>query len=301
MKPSLVVLAAGIGNRYGGLKQVDAFGPNGETIIDYAVFDAMRSGFGRVVFVIRRSIEKEFRSAFLARLEGLVDVSCVFQEIGDIPAGCPVPEGRTKPWGTSQAVLAAAAEIREPFAAINADDFYGRSAFEAMAAFLRERENGESRYALVGYRLDRTLSEHGSVARGVCEVGPDGLLTGIVERLNIARAAGRILASGEGGGEIELSPDTIVSMNFWGFTPTFFDHVRREFETFVKTCPDPLKSEIYIPLVVNELIRRGQAVVRVLESPAAWFGVTYREDKPRVADAIRGLVDSGVYPARLWP
>jgi hypothetical protein len=300
MKPSLVVLAAGIGNRYGGLKQVDAFGPNGETIIDYSVFDAVRSGFGRVVFVIRRSIEQEFRRAFLSRLERQVEVSCVFQEIGDVPAGCRVPEGRTKPWGTSQAVLAAASDVRVPFAAINADDFYGRSAFEAMAGFLGERESGESRYALVGYRLDRTLSEHGSVARGVCEVGPDGFLTGIVERLNIARAEGRITAAGDGGGEIDLSPETIVSMNFWGFTPTFFEHARREFEEFVKSCPDPLKSEIYIPLVVNNLIRRGQAVVRVLESPADWFGVTYREDKPRVAASIRSLVDSGAYPARLW-
>ena len=300
MKPCLVVLAAGIGNRYGGLKQVDAFGPNGETIIDYSVFDAVRSGFGRVVFVIRRSIEEEFRRAFLSRLEGRVEVSCVFQEIGDVPAGCSVPDGRTKPWGTSQAILAAASEVRVPFAAINADDFYGRGAFEAMAGFLRERENGESRYALVGYRLDRTLSEHGSVARGVCEVGPDGFLTGIVERLNIARAGGRIRASGDDGGEIDLSPETIVSMNFWGFTPTYFDHALREFETFVKTCPDPLKSEIYIPLVVNSLIRRGLAAVRVLESSDAWFGVTYREDKPRVAAAIRSLVDSGAYPARLW-
>ncbi len=300
MKPSLVVLAAGIGNRYGGLKQVDAFGPNGETIIDFSVFDALRSGFGRVVFVIRRSIEKEFRRAFLSRLEGRAEVACVFQEIGDIPAGCPAPEGRTKPWGTTQAVLAAASAVGEPFAAINADDFYGRSAFETMAGFLGDRENGESRYALVGYRLDRTLSEHGSVARGVCEVGTDGLLTGIVERLNVVRSGGRILAAGEGGGTVELGPERIVSMNFWGFTPTFFDHAGREFETFVRTCSDPLKSEIYIPLVINALVRRGEAVVSVLESSDAWFGVTYREDKPRVEAAIRGLVESGIYPSPLW-
>ena len=300
MKPSLVVLAAGIGNRYGGLKQVDAFGPNGETIIDYSVFDAVRAGFGRVVFVIRRSIEEEFRRAFLSRLEGRVDVSCVFQELEDVPAGCLVPAGRTKPWGTSQAVLAASAVVREPFAAINADDFYGRSGFESMAAFLSERENGEPRYAMVGYRLDRTLSEHGSVARGVCEVGPDGFLTGIVERLNIARSGGVIRAAGDGGAGIELRPDAVVSMNFWGFTPTFFDHARREFEAFIKSCPDPLKSEIYIPLVINDLILRGLAVVRVLESADSWFGVTYREDKSRVAAAIRALVESGAYPSRLW-
>jgi NDP-sugar pyrophosphorylase family protein len=300
MKPTLVVLAAGIGNRYGGLKQVDAFGPNGETIIDYSVFDAVRAGFGRVVFVIRRAIEKEFREAFLSRLEGRVEARCVFQEIRDVPPGCAVPEGRTKPWGTSQAVLAAASEVREPFAAINADDFYGRSAFEALAGFLRERGNGESRYALAGYRLDRTLSEHGSVARGVCEVGPDGLLTGIVERLNIAPSAGRIRYVGEDGRETELAPDTVVSMNFWAFTPTFFDHARREFEVFLKTCPDPLRSEFFIPLVVNELIRLGRAEVRVLPCSSDWFGVTYREDKPRVTAAIRGLVEAGVYPSRLW-
>jgi hypothetical protein len=300
MKPTLVVLAAGIGNRYGGLKQVDAFGPNGETIIDYSVYDAVRAGFGRVVFVIRRSIESEFRSAFLSRLEGRVDVRVAFQELENVPAGCAVPAGRTKPWGTSQAVLAAFSEVREPFAAVNADDFYGRGAYEAMAGFLRERSVDESQYALVGYRLDLTLSEHGTVARGVCEVGPDGFLTGIVERLGIGRSGGKIRFLGDDGRETELAPKTVASMNFWGFTPTFFDDVRTEFEAFLKSCPDPLKAEIYIPLVVNALIRAGRARVRVLESPDAWFGVTYREDKPRVTAAIRALVESGAYPERLW-
>jgi hypothetical protein len=300
MKPTLVVLAAGIGNRYGGLKQVDAFGPNGETIIDYSVFDAVRAGFGRVVFVIRRSIEKDFREAFLSRLEGRVDVRLAFQELEDVPAGCVVPEGRTKPWGTTQAVLAAASEVGEPFAAINADDFYGRSAYRSMAGFLGGLRNDETSYSLVGYRLDRTLSEHGSVARGVCEVGPDGFLTGIVERLNVGRSGGRIRYAGEDGHEKAMPPETVASMNFWGFTPAFFGQAMGEFEVFLKSCPDPLKSEIYIPLVVNNLIRSGRARVRVLESSDAWFGVTYKEDKPRVTAEIRALVEAGAYPARLW-
>jgi NDP-sugar pyrophosphorylase family protein len=300
MKPTLVVLAAGIGNRYGGLKQVDAFGPSGETIIDYSVFDAVRAGFGRVVFVIRRSIEKDFREAFLSRLEGRIDVRLAFQELGDVPAGHVVPEGRTKPWGTTHAVLAAASEVGEPFAAINADDFYGRGAYAAMAGFLGGLGNNETIYSLVGYRLDRTLSEHGSVARGVCEVGPDNRLTGIVERLNVVRTGGRIRSVGEDGRETALAPETIVSMNFWGFTPAFFGQARSEFEAFLKSCPDPLKSEIYIPLVVNNLIRGGRAEVRVLESTDAWFGVTYREDKPRVMAEIRALVEAGVYPNKLW-
>jgi len=266
MKPTLVVLAAGIGNRYGGLKQVDAFGPSGETIIDYSVFDAVRAGFGRVVFVIRRSIEKDFREAFLSRLEGRIDVRLAFQELGDVPAGHVVPEGRTKPWGTTHAVLAAASEVGEPFAAINADDFYGRGAYAAMAGFL----------------------------------GPDNRLTGIVERLNVVRTGGRIRSVGEDGRETALAPETIVSMNFWGFTPAFFGQARSEFEAFLKSCPDPLKSEIYIPLVVNNLIRGGRAEVRVLESTDAWFGVTYREDKPRVMAEIRALVEAGVYPNKLW-
>ena len=300
MKPTLVVLAAGIGNRYGGLKQVDAFGPGGETIIDYSVFDAVRAGFGRVVFVIRRSIEKDFRAAFLSRLEGRVDVRLAYQEIEDLPAGFAVPDGRVKPWGTTHAVLAAAPEVGEPFAAINADDFYGRGAYSVMAEFLGAAESNEARYALVGYRLDRTLSEHGSVARGVCDVGPDGRLTGIVERLGVARAGERISARGEDGQEIRLEPEAVVSMNFWGFTPSFFGQARTEFEAFLKSSSDPLRSEIYIPIVVNNLIRSGQAEVRVLESADAWFGVTYREDKPRVMAEIRALVESGAYPVRLW-
>jgi hypothetical protein len=301
MTPTLVVLAAGIGNRYGGLKQMDGIGPSGETIVDYSIFDAVRAGFGRVVFVIRRSIEKEFGEVFLSRLSGRVRVDCVFQEIEDVPPGCVVPDGRVKPWGTSQAVLAAAGTVQEPFAAINADDFYGRGAFGAMADFLRSRQAGESSYSLVGYRLDRTLSEHGAVARGVCEVGPAGFLTGIVERTHVVREGGVIRTRDESGREAILKPETTVSMNFWGFTPTFFDFARSEFRDFVQTCPDPLKSEIYIPLVVNKLILDGRATVRVLDCSEGWFGVTYREDRPRVVAAVRALVASGAYPTPLWP
>jgi hypothetical protein len=300
MKPTLVVLAAGIGSRYGSLKQMDRVGPSGETIIDYSLYDALRAGFGKAVFIIRRDIEAEFREAFLIRLAGRIDADVVFQQIDDLPPGFRVPAGRTKPWGTSHAVLMAAPKIREPFAVINADDFYGRDAFERMGRFLRGLAASEPRFAVVGYGLRSTLSEHGSVARGVCEVGPDGYLSDIVERTRIERDGDAIIDRAAEGAPILLPESTVVSMNFWGFTPLYFGRARVAFEEFLRARSDDPKAEMYIPLVVNDMIKSGRATVEVLPTTSQWFGVTYREDKPRVVAELEKLVAAGEYPESLW-
>ncbi len=300
MKPTLVVLAAGIGSRYGSLKQMDRVGPSGETIIDYSIYDALKAGFGRAVFVIRRDIEPEFRTIFVDRLRGKAEIECVFQELGDLPPGFEVPAGRKKPWGTAHAVLMAAPKVREPFAVINADDFYGRGAFLAMAGFLRRIPPDADDYAVVGYGLRSTLSEHGSVARGVCDVDDSGYLKGIVERTSVERTAAGIVSRDAEGRMTALAEDTVVSMNFWGFTPGCFGHTRREFEGFLRARGDDPKAEMYIPLVVNALVSAGLAKVRVLPTDEKWFGVTYREDKPRVKAEIEALVAAGEYPRALW-
>jgi hypothetical protein len=300
MKPTLVVLAAGLGSRYGSLKQMDRVGPSGETIIDYSVFDALRAGFGKAVFIIRRDIEAEFREVFLGRLGARIEIETVFQELQDLPPGFRVPAARTKPWGTSHAVLAAAPKVRGPFAVINADDFYGRDAFARMAGFLGGRPASDSRFAVVGYGLRSTLSEHGSVARGVCEVGPDGLLTGIVERLKIERDGEAIVDRGGEGVPTVLPESTVVSMNFWGFTPLYFERARAAFAAFLGSRIDDPKAEMYIPLVVNDMVKSGQATVAVLPTTGKWFGVTYREDKPRVVAELDALVRAGEYPRALW-
>jgi len=300
MKPTLVVLAAGIGNRYGGLKQMDGVGPAGETIVDYSIYDAAGAGFGKVVFVIRRSIEQEFREVFLRKLEGKIDVDCVFQELGDVPPGFSAPPGRTKPWGTTQAVLAARSKIGTPFAAINADDFYGREAFRMMAGFLGGLAPTEPSYALVGYELESTLSEHGTVARGVCEVDGEERLKSIVERLGIERSDSGISYAGDAGVRMPLPGGKTVSMNFWGFTPTFFGFAGEAFERFLRERAGDPKAELYIPLVVNDLLRTGRAKLKVLPSRQKWFGVTYREDRPLVVAELRKLTESGQYPSPLW-
>jgi NDP-sugar pyrophosphorylase family protein len=300
MAPTLVVLAAGIGNRYGGLKQMDRVGPSGETLVDYSIFDAARSGFSRVVFVIRKNIEPEFREVFFDKLAARFDVDYVFQELGDLPAGFNVPADRVKPWGTSQAVLVAEPKVPGPFAAINADDFYGRGAFQTMSRFLKRSQSQETRYALVGYRLASTLSEFGTVARGVCDVGPDKRLRGIAERTSIGRSAAVISFPGEHGQAVVLSGQETVSMNFWGFTPTFFAFVREAFERFLRENLHHPKAELYIPLVIGGLLESGRAEVQVLDCNEPWFGVTYQEDKPRVVRELQSLVLAGVYPARLW-
>ncbi|HUJ70720.1 MAG TPA: sugar phosphate nucleotidyltransferase [Verrucomicrobiae bacterium] len=292
MQPTLLVMAAGMGSRYGGLKQLDAVGPGGETIIDYSIYDALRTGFTRLVFVIRRDIEAPFCEAIGRKFEKRAAVEYVFQELDTLPSGFTVPAGRTKPWGTTHAILLAKEAVHEPFAAINADDFYGRDSFQVMADFLRA---GRTDYAMVGYTLRNTLSEHGSVSRGVCVCDPDGYLQAVTELTKIekhgrgAQAEGRV-----------LSGDEPVSMNFWGFTPALFPQLRERFEEFLRRSGHELKSECYIPTTVNELVAAGTARVKVLRTPASWFGVTYQEDKPRVTAGIRQLIARGDYPEKLW-
>jgi UTP-glucose-1-phosphate uridylyltransferase len=292
MQPTLLVMAAGMGSRYGGLKQLDAVGPGGETIIDYSIYDALRTGFARLVFVIRHDIEAPFREAIGRKFEKRVAVEYVFQELDKLPPGFAVPAGRTKPWGTTHAILLAEEVVREPFAAINADDFYGRESFQVMADFLRA---GGGDYAMVGYTLRNTLSEHGSVSRGVCECDADGHLQAVTELTKIEKQGRGAQAEGRA-----LSGDELVSMNFWGFTPALFPQLRMRFEEFLRHSGHELKSECYIPTTVNELVTSGTARVKVLRTPASWFGVTYQKDKPRITSGIRELVARCEYPERLW-
>jgi UTP-glucose-1-phosphate uridylyltransferase len=296
-KPTLLVLAAGMGSRYGGLKQIDSVGPAGGTIIDYSVFDAMRAGFGRLVFVIRKDIEAQFREVVGSRFEKRIAVDYVFQELDALPAGFSVPVGRTKPWGTTHAILMAAESIREPFAAINADDFYGQQAYSLMA---RHLTSGTADYAMVGFILRNTLSDFGTVSRGVCQTNGDHYLKSVVELTKIERA-GNAARNIEGENKFQpLTGDEIVSMNFWGFTPDVFGRLKEGFQNFLGRSGNDLKAECYIPSTVSDLIVSGQAKLKVLRTPDSWFGVTYREDRPRVVDCIRELVNGGAYPERLW-
>jgi dTDP-glucose pyrophosphorylase len=300
MKPTLVILAAGIGSRYGSFKQIDQVGPSGETIIDYSIYDAILAGFGKVVFVIRKDIEAEFKEVFLKKLKDKIQVEYVFQELDQVPQGFQIPAGRIKPWGTSHAVLVTEPKVKEPFAVINADDFYGYQSFETMAEFLKKRDPQGTVYSLIGYVLKKTLSDHGEVARGVCEVGSEGRLAGVVERLHIEKSKQGVIYRDENGSLVPLKGDEIVSMNFWGFTPTFFSFARKEFEAFLRKNLNNPKAELYIPLVVNALVKSGVAQVEVLPSREKWFGMTHKDDKPVVMQRLRSLVSQGIYPARLW-
>ena len=300
MKPTLFVLAAGMGSRYGGLKQLDGLGPNGETIMDYSVFDAKRAGFGKVVFVIRKSFEEDFRTIVLKKYEGVIDTEVVFQDITDVPEGFTYNPERTKPWGTNHAVLMGKGVILEPFAVINADDFYGKDAFEVMAEFLLGVVGKKNEYCMVGYRVGNTLSESGSVSRGVCVVDEKGNLTNVVERTSIERKGDDIIYIDENGNEVAIGENTPVSMNMWGFTPDYFDYSLDDFKKFLTEYGQELKSEFFIPLVVNDLIVAGKATCKVLDSSAKWFGVTYAEDRPEVVAKIQALINSGVYPAKLY-
>ena len=302
MKPTLVVLAAGMGSRYGGLKQVDPVGPSGEAILDYSVFDAHRAGFGKVVFIIRKDIEEVFRRQIGAKYEGLLPVDYAFQDIHDLPAPYTVPEGRTKPWGTAHAIRAARHAVHEPFAAINADDFYGRDAFARLADFLGGIDAAARplRFAMVGYKLDLTLSDHGSVARGICQVTPEGKLAGVTEMTKLVRTPEGAENRENPAAPVKLTGAERVSMNLWGFTPNLFDALEERFPAWLARRGAEEKSEWYIPFVVDEMIHEGAASVDVLPTESAWFGVTYREDKPFVTDAIRALVDAGEYPASLF-
>jgi NDP-sugar pyrophosphorylase family protein len=286
-----------MGSRYGGLKQIDPVGPAGETIIDYSIFDALRAGFGKLVFVIRRDIEQQFREIVGARFEKRVAVDYVFQALEDIPPRFAVPAGRTKPWGTTQAILLAADAIHEPFAAINADDFYGADGYRSLAGHLT---SGSPDYSMVGFVLRNTLSDFGSVARGVCQVSGDGYLEHIVELTKVERDGNGARNTDAAGTVTKLTGDEPVSMNMWGFTPQVFDQLRERFEKFLEGNSTDLKSECYIPNTVGELVRAGRARVKVLHSRDSWFGVTYREDRPRVVESIRRLIADGLYPESLW-
>jgi hypothetical protein len=296
-KPTLLVLAAGMGSRYGGLKQIDPVGPAGETIIDYSIYDAMRAGFGKLVFVIRHDIEQQFREIVGSRFEKRIAVEYVFQELDKLPPGYSLPAGRTKPWGTTHAILMAEHAIREPFAAINADDFYGRNAYSVLAQHLT---SGTPDYAMVGFILKNTLSAHGSVARGVSRVDANHYLTNIVEMMKIEPDGAGAKNTEPDGTVTHLVGDEPVSMNFWGFTPALFPQIKVEFEKFLKRAGGEQKSECYIPATVGDLVTSGQARVKVLRSPDSWFGVTYREDRPQVVESIRKLIAKGEYPEKLW-
>jgi len=301
-QPTLLVLAAGMGSRYGGLKQVDPVGPAGETLMDYAVFDALQAGFNRVVFVIRRDFEQGFREQIGRKYEGRLAVDYAFQDLDDLPAGFARPAERTKPWGTAHAVRAARKLLQTPFAMINADDFYGRDAFARLGSFLREAPDGGGRmhFAMAGYRLRQTLSAHGTVARGVCRVGPDGLLASIQEMTKLAPVAGGVENREDASAPVRLTGDEPVSMNLWGFTPALMAALEERFPIWLRAHRADPKAEWYIPFVVDDLVHEGHADVRVLPTDSPWFGITYREDRARVAAAIQRLVDDGRYPAQLW-
>jgi NDP-sugar pyrophosphorylase family protein len=295
--PTLLVLAAGMGSRYGGLKQIDPVGPDGETIMDYSIFDARRAGFGKVVFVIRKDIEEPFKQIIGERYEKRIAVEYVFQELDSLIPGFSLPEGRTKPWGTAHAILMGAEAIREPFAVINADDFYGEQGFRVLAHHL---QSGSPDFALVGFTLRNTLSDFGSVARGVCNVDDNGFLRDITELTHIEREGGHAVNTDMEGHKSNLTGNEIVSMNMWGFTPEIFHHLREQFRHFLSTHGTDLKAEFYIPTAVNELVSSGQALVKVLHGAGSWFGVTYREDRNRAAESIRQLIEGGYYPKGLW-
>ena len=292
-----MILAAGMGSRYGGLKQIDPVGPNGETIMDYSIFDAMRAGFDKVVFVIRRDIERPFKETIGARFEHRLLVDYVYQELTKLPPGFSVPPGRQKPWGTTQAILMAAEAVQEPFAVINADDFYGAEAFSVLGAHLAA---GGSDYAMVGFVLRNTLSDFGSVARGVCRADPAGYLQSVVELTKIEKDGNTAKYTDAEGKVHPLSGDELVSMNIWGFTPAIFPQLEQEFASFLRANGQSEKAECYIPTVANTLVATGQARLKVLRTTDAWFGVTYREDRPMVVSGIRRLIDQGRYPQKLW-
>ncbi len=300
MKPTLFVLAAGMGSRYGGLKQLDGLGPNGETIMDYSIYDAIKAGFGKVVFVIRQSFEADFNTVVVNKFKNLIDVDIVFQDITDVPEGCSYNPGREKPWGTNHAVLMGKDVIKEPFAVINADDFYGQESFAILADFLRGVEGKKNEYCMVGYHVGNTLSESGSVSRGVCVVDENDYLQNVVERTHIEEKGGTIIYFDENGEEVAIPANTPVSMNMWGFTPDYFDYSLEYFKEFLAENGQKLKSEFYIPLAVNNLIVQKRATCKVLDTPSKWFGVTYAEDRSQVVLKINELIRKGIYPNQLF-
>lgn len=299
MKPTLYVLAAGMGSRYGSLKQIDGLGPNGETIMDYSIYDALRAGFGKIVFVIRKSFETEFREKIISKYEKHIPVEVVFQELDNLPEGFKLDPERQKPWGTNHAVMMAKDVIKEPFAVINADDFYGHESYAILAEQLNQMVGTENHYCMVGYRLSNTLSESGAVARGVCGTDDKSFLKSVVERTHIERKDGKIQYK-ESDNWTEVPENTPVSMNMWGFTPDYFKHSDDYFVKFLKENAGNNKAEFFIPLLVDYLIVNKISDVKVLDTPSKWFGVTYAEDRQSVVDKLQDLVDKGDYPSPLW-
>jgi dTDP-glucose pyrophosphorylase len=295
--PTLLVLAAGLGSRYGGLKQIDPVGPDGETIIDYSIYDALRAGFGKIVFIIRRDIEEAFKATVGSRFEKHAAVEYVFQELDALPPGFTVPAGRTKPWGTTHAVLMASDAIHEPFAVINADDFYGAESYRVLAQHLL---SGSDDYAMVGFVLRNTLSEFGAVSRGVCQVDGNSMLERVVEMTSIVRDGDSAVNTDATGLQTRLTGNEAVSMNMWGFTAKVFAQLKQQFQAFLERNHAEMRAECYLPTAINELVVSGEARVRVLRSQDSWFGVTNREDRPRVVDSIGQLIRDGSYPQSLW-
>lgn len=304
-KPVLVVMAAGMGSRYGGLKQIDPVGANGQLIVDYSIFDARRAGFETVVFIIKHEIEADFKEAIGNRLSKTMEVKYVFQQLDNLPAGYAVPEGRVKPWGTSHAILSAKDVIDGPFAVINADDYYGPEAFKVVFDYLSKHDDKDGMYefSMVGYMLENTVTEHGHVARGVCVENADNYLENVTERTRIEKTAtGAKFTEDDGATWTELAGNTVVSMNLWGFTRSFIDETEKRFKAFLDDAikTNPLKSEYFLPTVVSQLVEEGKARVKVLRSADKWYGVTYKEDKPVVMAAIQEKTEAGIYPANLW-
>ncbi|RYU90069.1 nucleotidyltransferase [Mucilaginibacter terrigena] len=299
MKPTLLILAAGMASRYGSMKQVDGFGPNGETIIDYSIYDAIKAGFGKVSFIIREEFAENFKAIFEPKLKGRIETDYVFQNFDLEPFGIHEKIERAKPWGTAHAVLAARNQVNEPFCVINADDYYGFDAFQKMAKFLTT-EVADDKYAIIGYQIDKTLSDHGTVSRGVCAVDENGNMTEVTERTEVYFKEDGSVAYKDTTGEHPLANDTRVSMNFWGFTPAVFKQSEELFRKFVEANKSNPKSEFFIPIVADELIKSGTASFKVIPTATKWFGVTYKEDKPIVQKSISELVENGTYPGNLW-
>jgi hypothetical protein len=299
MKPTLVIMAAGMGSRYGGLKQIDPMGPRGETLIEYSVYDAIRAGFGKVVFIIRKEFATAFKEQVGAKFSDRIEVAYAFQELTDLPAGFSVPEGRVKPWGTGQAILACKDAVDTPFTVQNADDYYGTEAYQVMADELRQLDVQSRDSSLVGFEICNTLSDHGFVSRGICEVA-DGYMTSVVERLKIERNAAGVIQYFEEGVAIDMTGDEICSMNFWGFTPPFFNALEKRFSSFLEAEGSELKSEWLIPYIIDDMIKSGETRIKALSSHDAWFGVTYPADKPVVVAELLAMHEAGKYPANLW-
>ena len=302
-KPVLVIMAAGMGSRYGGLKQIDPVDAQGNKIIDFSIYDAIRAGFSKIIFVIKKELEADFRACISDRIKDQAEIVYAYQELDAIPAGCSIPEGREKPWGTGQAVLAAKDLLNGPFAVINADDFYGREAFQLIYDYLVGHEDTDKyHYAMVGYALKNTLTENGSVSRGVCETDKDGFLTDIVERTKIVRTDQGVSYTEDGQNYVPISGDSTVSMNLWGFHMSFLKEAELRFRAFFENDvpKNPLKSEFFLPFIVDELLKENKAEVQVLKTADKWFGVTYQEDKPFVQKSIQDLKAAGVYPVELW-